>query len=106
MSAHSRRRLFRFSLVGAIGIGVQLLVLVILIAMKMNYLLATGLAVEAAVLHNFLWHRRFTWPDRAGRDVQSALAQLLRFHVSNGLVSMAGNLFLMRIFAGWLDLPS
>ena len=48
MTAISRLRLFRFSLVGAIGIGVQLAVLEVLIAMKMNYLLATALAVDTA----------------------------------------------------------
>lgn len=101
----SRHRLLRFSLVGAIGIAVQLGVLAALVAMKMNYLLATGLAVEAAVLHNFLWHQRFTWADRAGRGVRAAFAQLLRFHLSNGLISMLGNLLLMRLFAGSLRLP-
>jgi putative flippase GtrA len=98
-------RLFRFSLVGLIGIAVQLGVLAALTAMKMNYLLATGLAVEAAVLHNFLWHQRFTWADRAGAGVRAALAQLLRFHLSNGLISIAGNLLLMRLLAGWLGWP-
>jgi putative flippase GtrA len=101
----SRLRLFRFSLVGAIGIAVQLGVLAVLIAMKMNYLLATALAVEAAVLHNFLWHQRFTWADRTGRGVRAALAQLLRFHLSNGLISLLGNLLLMRLLAGWLRVP-
>jgi putative flippase GtrA len=94
-------RLFRFALVGAIGIGVQLGALATLIAMKMNYLLATTLAVEAAVLHNFLWHQRFTWADRAGRCGRP----LLRFHLSNGVISLAGNLVLMRLLVGWLHLP-
>ena len=59
------RRPAKFALVGALGIVVQLadprsrsLPLVC------QYLWATGLAVEAAVLHNFMWHRRFTWRDR------------------------------------------
>ncbi len=29
-----------------------------------HYLVATALAVEMAVLHNFFWHRRWTWADR------------------------------------------
>jgi putative flippase GtrA len=75
-----------------------------LIAMKMNYLLATGMAVEAAVLHNFLWHQRFTWRDRTGSR-REAFDQLVRFHLSNGLISLVGNLLLMRLLAGWLGLP-
>ncbi|MGA2416791.1 MAG: GtrA family protein [Candidatus Sulfotelmatobacter sp.] len=57
-------RFLKFSLVGALGIAVQFGVLALLTAIQINYLLATGLAVECAVLHNFLWHQRFTWSDR------------------------------------------
>ena len=46
----------KFNTVGAIGIGVQLAALAALKSgLELNYLLATGLAVEAAVLHNFVW---------------------------------------------------
>ena len=97
-------RLAKFSLVGGIGIGVQLGVLTALIAMRMNYLLATGLAVESAVLHNFLWHHCFTWAERTGPAGQGAMRSLLRFHLSNGLISMLGNLLLMRWLVGLLHL--
>jgi len=95
-------RVLKFSLVGAIGVGVQLAVLAALVAMSMNYLLATALAVESAVLHNFLWHRRFTWADRDGRGT---LNSLLRFHLSNGLISLLGNLLLMKWLVGSSHLP-
>jgi len=46
----------KFNAVGAIGIGVQLATLAALAGgLRLNYLLATGLAVEAAVLHNFIF---------------------------------------------------
>ena len=49
------------------GIAVQLLMLVVLKAgLHLHYLVATALAVETAVIHNFLWHERFTWADRSG----------------------------------------
>lgn len=101
-AAGRRLRLAKFSLVGGIGIGVQLAVLAVLTAMSMNYLLATALAVESAVLHNFLWHQRFTWPDRTG---QGTLRSLLRFHLSNGSISLLGNLLLMRRLVGSLRWP-
>jgi len=94
-------RLVKFSLVGALGIGLQLAVLAALTAMGMNYLLATALAVESAVLHNFLWHQRVTWAERTG---QGTLRSLLRFHLSNGLISVLGNLLLMRWLVGFLHL--
>lgn len=54
-------RWLKFNAVGGIGIGVQLVVLAGLKSgLELNYLLATAVAVEVAVLHNFFWHERFT----------------------------------------------
>jgi putative flippase GtrA len=98
-------RVFKFSLVGGIGVGVQLGVLATLTAMRINYLLATALAVEVAVIHNFLWHQRFTWPERARTGMRDSIAALFRFHVSNGLISLVGNLLLMRLLVPGFRLP-
>jgi putative flippase GtrA len=94
----------KFNAVGGIGIVVQLAALALLRSLlKLDYLLATGLAVEIAVIHNFLWHERFTWADRpAARPVQS-LVRLVKFNASNGAVSIVGNLVLMRLLVGELE---
>jgi putative flippase GtrA len=81
-------RLIRFNIVGAIGLALQLAVLATLDRAGWPVLLATLVAVETAVLHNFAWHERWTWADvrvgtRAGR--------LTRFHMTNGLISLFGN---------------
>ena len=70
-----------------------------------NYLAATAIAVEAAVIHNFVWHEQFTWADRTrlGRlhpRWRSSLTRLLRFHLANGAVSILGNLALMKVMVG------
>ena len=102
--SEARQSLFRwmkFNAVGGIGIVVQVAALAVFRSgLKLDYLLATGLAVEIAVIHNFLWHERFTWADRpAARPVQS-LVRLAKFNASNGTVSIAGNLVLMRLLVG------
>ncbi len=96
-------RWIKFNAVGGIGIVVQLAALAILRSwLKLDYLLATGLAVEIAVIHNFFWHERFTWADRpAARPVQS-LVRLVKFNAGNGAVSIAGNLVMMRLLVGEL----
>jgi putative flippase GtrA len=66
-----------------------------------HYLIATGLAVEASVLFNFIWHRRWTWADRPRRH---ACAVLLRFNLTNGVVSLLSNIFLMYFFVGEMGL--
>jgi putative flippase GtrA len=91
-------RWLKFNAVGALGIGVQLAILFALRGgFHLNYLLATTLAVEAAVVHNFLWHERYTWADRVQPSWRRSLPRLLRFNLSNGAVSIIGNLALMKL---------
>jgi len=98
-------RWVKFNLVGGIGIGVQLAALwVVTRVLLCNYLIATALAVETAVLHNFLWHQRFTWADRAPGNWRESALGVLRFNLTNGLVSILGNLILMRALVGGLHL--
>jgi putative flippase GtrA len=98
-------RWVKFNLVGGVGIGVQLMALAVFRSwLQLDYLLATGLAVEIAVIHNFLWHERFTWADRPARHPVQSLVRLLKFNVSNGAVSVVGNLALMRLLAGEIRL--
>jgi putative flippase GtrA len=62
-------RWLKFNFVGALGIGVQFAVLFLLKSLlHFDYLVATAIAVEAAVMHNFVWHEQFTWVDRAKPD--------------------------------------
>ena len=94
-------RWVKFNLVGGIGIGVQLAALWCFARiLHFDYLIATGLAVEIAVLHNFLWHQRFTWADRTRNHGNGSLLRLLQFSLTNGFVSILGNLILMRTLVG------
>jgi putative flippase GtrA len=89
-------RWWRFNLVGILGATVQLVALMIFNRIfHGHYLLACTVALELTLLHNFVWHRRYTWRERT--ELQSHRGQLLRFHLSNGLVSLIGNLALMRV---------
>jgi len=98
----------KFNLVGGIGILVQVAALFVLKSiLHVQYLAATAIAVEAAVIHNFVWHERFTWADRTKLDQtqpdrtnRASFRRLLRFHLSNGAVSIFGNLALMRVLVG------
>jgi putative flippase GtrA len=120
----------RFNLVGGMGIVVQFAALLLLKSvLHFNYLAATAIAVEAAVVHNFVWHEQFTWVDRVQRSVAPITAEaegqglagrlfaalkrratqrlagpsvrrLMRFNLTNGAVSILGNLGLMRVMVG------
>ena len=94
----------KFNLVGALGVVVQLGALAVFGRLAAgHYLLATAAAIELALLHNFVWHLHYTWRDR--RQDSALPAQVLRFQFSNGLVSMLGNLVLMRVLVQGARLP-
>lgn len=98
-------RWLRFNAVGAIGIVVQTGALALFKSiLRLDYLVATALAVEIAVLHNFVWHEHWTWKDRTASH-RGWPARLLRFNLSNGLISIALNLLFMRILAGHFHMP-
>jgi len=93
-------RWLRFYAVGAMGAALQFALLGLLVHVAgLNYLLATALSVEAAILHNFLWHRRWTWDDRRGASDRAGAA-LARFNLTNGLVSISANLLSAYLLTG------
>ena len=91
-------RWLKFNFVGGIGIAVQLVVLTALKSgLHLDYLVATGLAVEVAGIHNFLWHERFTWADRGA---EASFVRFLKFNLTTGLFSILGNLVMMNVLVG------
>ena len=98
-------RWIRFNVVGALGMALQLALLAFLLhGLRLPLAAGTALAVEAAILHNFFWHERWTWRDRPARGVRERLERLARFHALNGVVSIAGNVFLTATFVYCLEL--
>jgi putative flippase GtrA len=97
-------RFWRFNAVGVLGFAVQVAVLALLLGAGLHYLAATALAVEAAIVHNFAWHERWTWKDRPARG-RGRLTRLVHFHALNGLVSLGGNLVIMHVLVGMAGLP-
>ncbi|MGA3130971.1 MAG: GtrA family protein [Terracidiphilus sp.] len=94
----------KFNLVGAVGMALQLGVLALIDRLAPgHYMVATAAALEITLLHNFVWHLNYTW---RGRRCRSALGtQLIRFHLSNGLVSAVGNLALMPVLVEGARIP-
>ena len=94
------RRWLTFNGVGAIGVAVQLGLLATLMkTFHWPVPLATTIAVEAAVLHNFVWHQRLTWRDRPVSTLGQLVQRLARFHVLNGSVSLVGNVLITTVLS-------
>ena len=85
-----------FQLVGMMGAVLQIAIIRML-AGRMPIIVATPVAVEIAVLHNWMWHERITWADR---ESGSRWRRVAKFHAANGVVSIAGNTFIVAWLAG------
>jgi dolichol-phosphate mannosyltransferase len=103
LAAAGYLRFAKWTFVGGLGLGIKTGVLVLGHEwMGLDYLAATVLAVEAAILHNFCWHQCWTWRDRPV-DGLSVAVRLMRFHAGTAMVAFVVNVVFMRLlveFAG------
>lgn len=90
----------RFGVVGVLGFAVQLTVLAALTSIGCPWLPATIVAVECAIVHNYAWHRRWTWQSRP-----TGPSTFFRFNAATAVTSITGNVLLMALFVGVVDLP-
>jgi putative flippase GtrA len=96
-----------FAAVGALGFVLQLASIAALLSAGWSYLAATAAGVELAVLHNFWWHERWTWRDRApqGAGIRRRSMRLLRYHMTTAITSIGGNLVLTFVFVETVRMP-
>ena len=95
-------RAWKFAFVGGLGVLVNLGLLVLLSATAgLPRGAAWFLAIEASVLHNFVWHQTFTWSDRREAGAGAWLRRATTFHLSvAGTVAINGTLFGLLSIAG------
>ena len=79
-------RVGRFVVIGTLGFLVQLSVASVLLAAGLTPVLATLLAIEAAIVTNHAWHRRWAWRDRAAAHPWPVT--LIRAHLGAGGTSL------------------
>ena len=83
-------RWIKFNTVGASGLVVHLGLLALFVrGFDLHYLAASAVSIEAAILHKFFWHCRWTWADRCSERSGFAVRArtFLRFNASSGLVA-------------------
>jgi len=107
-------RWLKFNLVGLFGAIVQLWALGITFQLfDLSYLTATMIAVEIAIIHNFLWHVFWTFSDRGlilnrastwSAFLRNAGRAFLKFQLTAGAVSIPGNAAVMLILVGYLNI--
>jgi putative flippase GtrA len=93
--ASAARRPLRYLAVATLGAAVQAVVVVTATIAGCSPVAATVIGIEAAILHNFAWHDRWTWGDRLRREPRAV--RLLRYNTA-----MAGSSLAVGAAVTWL----
>jgi putative flippase GtrA len=81
------KRIGLFNLVGFAGFLLQLGTLTVLTRVfGWHYAIASAVAIELAILHNFLGHSRLTWADRRPSGARAWAARLVRDQAVKSLI--------------------
>jgi putative flippase GtrA len=94
-------RFVKFGIVGGSGVVVNVGLLHAFTAYaKIDYRIASIIAIECAVINNFLWNYFWTWKDRQAGSKRSFAYMLFKFHLSSGLTALVVNWGLLVILNG------
>lgn len=100
------QRWVKFHMVGLAGMCVHLSTLSLFSkGFGMEPAVATALAVEMAVLHNFTWHERYTWRDRCSVHWTDVAGRLIRFNLTTGMISLLGTTAIVKYLVSAHHLP-
>ncbi len=85
-------RFIKFGIVGVSGIFVnQMLLFLLSEYIKLDYRLSSIVAIECAIINNFIFNSIWTWKDRYVATFRTYLSRLFKFNISSGLTSFIFN---------------
>ncbi len=92
------KRILSFQFIGWIGTGVNLAVLWLCYDVLSWPLLVSGaLAIEVAIIHNFVWYYFWTWNDRVAFTVRDFLTLFIRYNIFTAAID-----FIIRLGILWI----
>ncbi len=95
LSLARARRAAKFGAVGASGVLVNMLVLwFIKERTSMPLWLASGVAIELAILNNFVWNYHWTFVDRQAGASQHWAKALLKYHLAVSVAAVSNFIIL------------
>ena len=85
-------RALKFNIVGWMGMPVNMGMLYLLKDVAgFPLILASVIAIETAIVHNYIWHRHWTWAHRNRGERPPFFKQLIAYNVATGLVDLVVN---------------
>jgi len=85
-------RIIKFGIVGGLGVLINVgLLHVFTVYLRCDYKIGSILAIECALINNFIWNFFWTWNDRKSSSSNGIFFMFLRFHVSSGFTALIVN---------------
>lgn len=92
------KRILSFQLIGWIGTAVNLFILWLCYDLLSWPLLVSGaLAIEIAIIHNFIWYYCWTWNDRVSFTIQNFFTLFVRYNIVTAAID-----FVIRLGILWI----
>ncbi|MDR0303300.1 MAG: GtrA family protein [Chitinispirillales bacterium] len=89
-------RFLKFAVVGSSGVVVNQTFLILAVKyLKIDYKIASLMAIETAIITNFILNYNWTWKDRKGKKVTDKLNAFVKFNISS---------FISAFFLNWITL--
>jgi dolichol-phosphate mannosyltransferase len=86
-------RFLKFCLVGGSGILVNMFFFWIFYKkLEIYSLFASFLAIQIAILNNFIWNDKWTWREKRKPGIKNFFKRLGKFAITSNLTSASGNL--------------
>ena len=95
-------RVSRYAVVATLGFVVQFATLAAWMALGLPPVAATVLAIEAAILHNFAWHDRWTWGDRELPPNARRLRRLAHYNATMAVTSIGAGIAAAVVLVEWM----
>lgn len=98
MNLNLLKRIFSFQFIGWIGTVLNLAVLWLCYDVLQWSLLVSGaLAIEAAIIHNFVWYYFWTWSDRVEYTFRDFFHLLVKYNILTAAID-----FIIRLSILWV----
>lgn len=86
------QRVIKFGVVGGSGVIVNAGIFYALTkSSTIDYRLLSPIAIECAIINNFLWNHLWTWADKKTVRKRHVFQRLLKFNLSSGLTALVVN---------------
>lgn len=87
------KKFVKFCIVGGTGVFVNLgMALILKNLFEIDYRISAFIAIQTAIVNNFIWNYLWTWKEMKTEEIYSLLMMFVKFYVSSGITAVVVNM--------------